>query len=146
MRRTTTAGLVAGLILAAAPVSAEVAAASPATAASAKHGWSTLLKKAGAKVQACQHDRAGFHGVEVRLNARKATRRVKARSRIEHLEDGVWLRVGRSSPWRRHGAVFFDSFISGMDYPLRVQVKLKTTACTSPYTGWVDPATLKHCR
>ncbi|MDQ6523581.1 hypothetical protein RB608_08230 [Nocardioides sp. LHD-245] len=161
MRRTTIAGLVAGLTLVAAPVPAGASPSVTSTvspvdgpvdssqgiAERGKRGWTTLRKKAGAKVQACQFDRPGFYGVQVRVDARTAKRRVKARSHIQHFENGVWTGVVvRASPWRSRGEVVFDSFISGMKYPVRARVRIKTTSSSSPFTGWVDPVVLKHCR
>lgn len=159
MRRTTIAGLVAGLTLTVGPalVTAPVPAGASPTAAPAidsagvaergKRGWTTLRKKARGKVQACQFDRPGFYGVQVRLDARTAERRVTGRSHIQYLENGVWAGVTvRASPWRSRGTTIFDTFISGMKYPVRLRVRIKTSAGSKPFTGWVDAVALKHCR
>ncbi|GAA4089612.1 hypothetical protein ACFFOS_13905 [Nocardioides kongjuensis] len=143
MRRTTIAGLVAALLLVVLP-----AAAAPADAAvSARRGWSTVHERLGAKIQVCQHRESWGWGLEMRLDARKARKSVKARVRIQFLVQGTWQDFpGSSSPWRRNGIAHLDRFGSGSKTQVLIKVRIRTRSDKPALTDWIDVTGVKHCR
>ncbi|MCR1786449.1 hypothetical protein KVF89_28200 [Nocardioides carbamazepini] len=162
MRRTTIAGLVAGLTLVAAPVPAGAApsAITAATASSTagtdgtagipargKLGWTTAHKRAGAKIQVCQHRVGSNWGLEMRLDARKAKHWVRGRVRIQYLVQGMWNTFpGSSSPWRRNGVVHLTNFLSGGKTSVLIQARIRKRSDKPPFTGWIDVSDVKRCR
>ncbi|TQK69648.1 MULTISPECIES: hypothetical protein [unclassified Nocardioides] len=145
MRRTSIAGLVAALV-AALVLTMTPAAVQPATAASsARHGWSTVHKRVGAKIQVCQHKIGHNWGLEMRLDARKAKHRVRARVRIQFLVQGTWQSFpGASSPWRRDGIVRLTNFF-GSKTQVLIRARIRTKSDKPPLTGWIDVSNVKHC-
>ncbi|MBM0124169.1 hypothetical protein [Pimelobacter simplex] len=147
MRRTTILGLVAGLVAALVLTTAPATVPSASAAASANRGWTTVHQRVGAKIQVCQHRESWGWGLEMRLDARKARKWVKARSRTQFLVQGMWQDFpGSSSPWRRDGVVKFDSFGSGSKTSVLIKVRIRTRSDKPAMTGWIDVTGVKHCR
>ena len=143
MRRTTIAGLVAALLLVVMPAAAEPAGA----AVSANRGWSTVHERVGAKIQVCQHREKWGWGLEMRLDARKARKKVKARVRIQFLVQGTWQDFpGKSSAWRRDWVGYLNSFGSGSKTPVLIKVRIRTRSDKPPMSDWIDVTGVKHCR
>ena len=153
MRRTSIAGPVAGPVagLVAALVAALVLTMTPgavqpaAAAASARHGWSTVHKRAGAKIQVCQHRIGNNWGLEMRFDARKARHWVRARVRIQFLVQGTWQSFpGASSPWRRDGIVHLTNFF-GSKTQVQIKARIRKRSDKPALTGWIDVSNVKHC-
>ena len=143
MRRTTIAGLVAALLLVVLPAAVEPAGA----AVSANRGWSTVHERVGAKVQVCQHRESWGWGLEMRLDARKARKAVRARVRIQYLVEGMWQNFpGSSTPWRRDGIAFITRFGSGSKTQVMVKVRIRTRSDKPALTEWIDVSGVKRCR
>ncbi|MBM7516327.1 hypothetical protein [Nocardioides nitrophenolicus] len=142
MGRTTIAGLVAALLLVLIP-----AAVAPAGAAArADRGWTTVHQRVGAKIQVCQRRENWGWGLQMRLDARKARKSVKARVRVQYLAQGIWDTFpGSSSAWRRRGIDELQNFGSGSKTSVQIKVRIRTRSEKPPLTDWIDVSNPKRC-
>ena len=111
MRRTTILGLVAGLVAALVLTTAPATVPSASAAASANRGWTTVHQRVGAKIQVCQHRESWGWGLEMRLDARKASfAPMEDAVRLTGMEYGGITPIGLPADW----PVYVDSRIPSL--------------------------------